>query len=210
MYSSTGDVLQSINLSQNIPEHEGKIMQEIAVVIENVTGSVDAGGRPPKSFEAVITAPNTPDNNAEIGQVIWKDKPAGIETFGNSNVTITDTTGTQRVVYYSRPAGQFIAVRVTYTLYNEESFPAEGNQLIQDAVVAYGNSISVGEDVIPKRFYGSIYTAVEGIDDLTVECQVLAASGDTPVGGSWSEALIPVSDADVATFSVVDTYPVGP
>lgn len=179
-----------------------------AVVVENVTAVTDAGGRPSKSFEAIVTAPDTTDNNLSIGQVIWNDKPAGIETFGNSSVTITDSLGIERTINYSRPAGQFIATRVTYTLYNEELFPAGGNALIQNAVVEYGNSLSVGEDVIPKRFYGAIYSAVSGIDDLTVECQTLTSQGDTPDGGLWSEALIPISDSSVASFSSTDVYPI--
>ena len=178
-----------------------------ALVVENDTGVV-VDDRPAKSFECVVTAPITTAIDEAIANTIWNDKPAGIQTVGNTAISITDSTGVQRIINFSRPEGTFIAVRVTYGLYNEEVFPADGPTLIRDAVVTYGSSLAAGEDVIPQRFYGSIYSAVEGIGDLTVECQVLPSQGATPNAGSWSEAIIPIGEADVASFNGGDVYTV--
>jgi hypothetical protein len=177
-----------------------------AVVVENITDEV-VEGRPVNSFEAIITAPDTDEVNLEIATAIWNDKPAGIRTFGNTMVSITDTAGKPQSIYFSRPEGVVIATRVTYTLYDEEVFPLDGATLIKNAVVSYGNALAAGEDVIPKRFYGPIYIAVEGLSFITVECQTLAYQGQNPTG-VWSDASIAVDTADVASFNVSDVYTV--
>ena len=172
-----------------------------ALVVENDTGVV-VDDRPAKSFECVVTAPITTAIDEAIANTIWNDKPAGIQTVGNTAISITDSTGVQRIINFSRPEGTFIAVRVTYGLYNEEVFPADGPTLIRDAVVTYGSSLAAGEDVIPQRFYGSIYSAVEGIGDLTVECQVLPSQGATPT--NYSGQVTSVTDqAGAARFNYV-------
>jgi uncharacterized phage protein gp47/JayE len=178
-----------------------------AIVVENVSG-VTVNGRPPKSFECIVTAPDTTAINTEIANTIWGDKPAGIELVGNTAVTIVDSTNTQRVINFSRPLEVVIATRVTYSLYDEEVFPDNGASFIKAAVVNYGNLLTAGEDVIPKRFYGSIYSSVEGISDLVVECQTLTTQGDTPVEGSWSEAKISIAGSNITTFNEGDTYSV--
>jgi hypothetical protein len=178
-----------------------------AVVIENTAG-VTVEGRPPKSYECIVTAPSTVAANNAIANAVWNDKPAGIELIGNTVVTITDSTGLKRDIYFSRPQGIPIAIKVTYTLYDEESFPFDGPTLIKNAVVAYGTSLDAGEDIIPKRFYGSIYSAVEGLGNIVVESQVLPSQGATPVEGSWSQVATPVTESDIASFNIGDVYTV--
>ena len=178
-----------------------------AYVIEN-TDNVVVDGRPANSFECVVTAPTTTEVNEEVATVIWNDKPAGIQTHGNVSVPIVDTTGVTRVIKFSRPDEVFIAVRATYSLYDEETFPVDGPATIINTIVAYGSSLPVGKDVVPQRFYGPIYSAVNGIGDLKVECQTLASQGDTPVLGLWSEATIPVGLASISSFNVTDTFTV--
>src|SRR5260221_13941560 len=57
------------------------------------------GGRPPKSFEAVVQGGSDDD----IANQIWLTKPAGIETFGNVNngngVPITDSQGGKQIIF---------------------------------------------------------------------------------------------------------------
>jgi uncharacterized phage protein gp47/JayE len=178
-----------------------------AVVVENVS-SVTVDGRPPKSFECIITAPDTVAINTAVATAIWEDKPAGIELVGNTAVTITDSTSTQRSINFSRPVEVIVATRATYSRYGEEVFPDDGPTLIKSAIVNYGSSLNSGADVIPKRFYGSIYTAVGGISDLIVECQVLNNQGDTPIEGSWSEDKIAINESDITSFNVGDIYTV--
>ena len=65
------------------------------LILNSVVTSVSAqtatitGGRPPKSFEAVVQR-GTDD---AVANQIWKSKPAGIETYGNTEIDITDSQG---------------------------------------------------------------------------------------------------------------------
>ena len=169
-------------------------------LVENLTSSIDGEGRAPHSYEMIVDG----GVDGDIGQAIFNEKPAGIETSGDISVPVIDASGATRIIWFSRPEDIHIAVRVTYDLYDEESFPINGAEEIVNAVLATGEDLNVGDDVIPKRFYGPIYDSVEGINDLTVEMQVLASSGDAPLGGSWSGDKISISGSQVASFNLID------
>lgn len=185
----------------NIPEVTGVSIEE------NVSNVTDSEGRPPHSFEVIVTAPTTDAINNTVATAIWNDKPAGIETYGNTSIVIKDSSNRDRTVRFSRPEDVFVAVRVTYSLYSEEDFPDNGEAQIEQAVVEFGSGLSPGIDVIAPRFNGSIYQ-VPGIANILVETQVLVSSGATPNPSSWSIAPIPIAQNQVAAFNQTDVYTV--
>lgn len=176
------------------------------IVEENSSSVVDAEGRPPKSFEVVVTAPDTDDINTSIATAIFNDKPAGIETFGTTTVVINDATGRPQTINFSRPSSVFIAARVTYTLYSEQTFPSNGNELIRQAVVSTGNSLAAGRDMDPALFYGPIYSSVQGITVTSIEVQELTAQGDTPDPAAWQVTPVPITQSAVASIAGSDVY----
>lgn len=181
-------------------------LSDVSTVLieENETNAINALGLPPHSFEVILSAPDNDDVNQLIAKTIWDEKPLGIQTYGNTAVVYTDSTGIDRTINFSRPSEIVAAVRVTYSLYSEETPTTGIETTIRNTIVAYGNSLTSGTDIIPKRFYQDIYANTEGLEDVTVEMQVLAASGDTPVGGSWSEARIPVLPSETSSFTPTD------
>jgi uncharacterized phage protein gp47/JayE len=174
------------------------------LLVENLSDVVDGEGRPPHSYEVIVEG----GVDGDIARAIFNEKPAGIQTFGDITVNVLDQTETPRAISFSRPDDIIIATRVTYDLYDEELFPPTGPDDIVQAVLEAGNALGIGEDVIPKRFYGPIYAAVSGLNDITVEMQILASSGDVPNPGSWSEAKISISDSQVSSFNLADVYTV--
>lgn len=134
----------------------------------NVT---QTGGRVPKSFEAVVQG----GSDEDIANEIWFTKPAGIQTFGNTLETITDSQGELQPIYFSRPTPIYIWVRVELTLYSEETFPTNGLSLVAQAIKNYGDSLQVGEDVLLQRVNAQIFN-VSGI-----------ASGDMEIAFTYSE-----------------------
>ena len=64
--------------------------------------------------------------------------------------------------------------------------------MIVDAVLNYGNTLTVGNDVILQRFMGAIYQNVPGIGYITV-----TASTD---GVTYSSTNIQIDARHVATF----------
>jgi uncharacterized phage protein gp47/JayE len=188
-----------------IPSIETAILNNVAGVTsvsitENVTAETDGAGRPPHSYETVVVG----GNNSDIGEEIWRTKPAGIKLHGNTNVVIVDSNGNNRSIDFTRPSAVHTAVRVSYTTYGEETYPVGGDATIKSTVASHINSLGLDVDVITGRMFGPIYSAVEGINELTVEIQTLANQGDTPSGGSWSEDKISIDSDEYASTIVTD------
>jgi len=181
------------------------IAQVSTVLIEeNETNSTNALGLPPHSFEVILSAPDNEEVNQLIAKTIWDEKPLGIQTHGNTSVIYKDATGTDRTLKFSRPAKVITAVRVTYTLYAEETPTTGIETAIRNAIVTYGNSLTSGTDIIPKRFYQDIYRNTNGIEDVTVEMQRITNSGDTPIPANWSEGRISVLPSETSSFVTAD------
>lgn len=135
-------------------------------VYENDTESTDANGLPPKSFSVVILG----GNSQTIAETIWEVKPAGIATYGNTTVTISDTQGIPHDINFSRPEEVDIYIDVTISQAENQSVPANVETQILDALEQYfEDNFSVGDDVIYSRLYVPIQS-IEGfqIDSLTI------------------------------------------
>ena len=159
-----------------------------ANVYENDQDTTDAEGRPPHSIEAVV---NGGEAN-EIGLTIWQKKSAGIDTFGSQSVTINDSQGFAHTIKFNRPIVVPIYLRITVTEYPEEALPPNAQNLISDAVLNYGNTLTVGNDVILQRFMGAIYQSVPGIGYITVEASTN--------GSTYTTNNISIDARHVATF----------
>lgn len=177
-----------------------------AQVIENDTDEEDEDGRPPHSFETVVIG----GDDDEIALAIWESKGAGIATFGNTAVIIEDSNGVERTINFTRPVVINMAIRITYTLYDEEEFPVDGEDTIAELALEHLNDLGLNVDVIPQRFFGTIYSGVPGIDELTVEVQQITNPGDTPSGVAWQDTKFEIDFDEISQTTEVDIYIVGP
>lgn len=159
-----------------------------AYVYENDQDTTDADGRPPHSIEAVVNGGEVD----EIGLVIWQKKSAGIDTYGSESVSINDSQGFPHTIHFNRPIVVPIYLDIAVTEYPEEALPPNAQTMIVDAVINYGNTLTVGNDVILQRFMGAIYQNVPGIGYITV-----TASTD---GVTYSSTNISIDARHVATF----------
>lgn len=150
---------------------------EYVAIYENRTLITDAFGLPGKSFEAVVSGGLSQD----IADKIWEVKPAGIQPYGNTNVDVLDDNGDVQSVGFSRTTTKYAWVKVTVNLLDpEEALPPTVIASITAAVLSYGNSIGIGKDIIPQRFYGPIYAATDGLANITVEADATATIGGPP------------------------------
>lgn len=133
-----------------------------ALVFENTTEVTDGFGRPAKSFEAVVEG----GTDADIAQVIWDDKPAGIATYGTETVVVTDSQGFDHDVKFSRPTTVDIWVELDLT--TTAAYPVNGDDLVKAAVLAYGDALSLNDDVIVYPSLVAALAAVPGIIDVVV------------------------------------------
>lgn len=159
-----------------------------AYVYENDQDTTDADGRPPHSIEAVVNGGEAD----EIGLAIWQKKAAGIDTYGSQSVSINDSQGFPHTIKFNRPLVVPVYLRITVTEYPEEALPPNAQAMITEAVLNYGNTLTVGNDVILQRFMGAIYQNVPGIGYIAV-----TASTD---GVTYSTNNIQIDTRHVATF----------
>lgn len=159
-----------------------------AYVYENDSDTTDSEGRPPHSIEAVVNGGETD----EIGLTIWQKKAAGIDTFGSQSVSINDSQGFPHTINFNRPLIVPIYLNITVTEYPEEALAPNAQAMITEAALNYGNTLTVGNDVILQRFMGAIYQNVSGIGYITV-----TASTN---GSTYSSNNISIDARHVATF----------
>lgn len=127
---------------------------EYANVYENETGVYDATyDLPGHSFKALVVG-GVP---ADIAQVIWKNKPLGIGTEGNTSEFIFDSQGFQHEIKFSRPTPLRIYISMELSTYS--GFPADGPNQIKSALAEYfRENFEIGQDVIYSRLFTPINT----------------------------------------------------
>jgi len=171
-----------------------------AVVLENDTNAENSNGLPPKSFQVVVSG----GTNADVAEVIWLKKPAGILSFGDITVEIIDSQGIAHDISFSRPTPVVVYVKVTLTTFPE--YPANGDDLIKQAIVDYANgdlvdnrSFGLGDNVIYTRLYTPINSvAGHEIDDLQISI-VSPADGVINIPISITQ----IADLQIANITVI-------
>ena len=161
-----------------------------------------SGGRPAKSFEAVVQGGTA---NA-IGEAIWLAKPAGIETFGNSSVVIVDSMGNDQTIYYSVPTPVYIWVEVALTVYNEEIFPVDGVQQVAQAIYNFGagnastgqEGLGIGQSVFIQQVNAQIFT-VPGISSGSM---MIAGTTNPDITPDFGSSDITISQTSISVWNI--------
>ena len=167
-----------------------------ALVLENDTDAVDANGLPAHSFQVVVSG----GADIDVADIIWLKKPAGIQAFGDITEQIIDSQGVSHDISFSRPTAVTIYVEVTLTTFAE--YPANGDDLIKQAIVDYANgdlvdnrSFGLADNVIYTRLYTPINSvAGHEIDDLQIS---IVSPADGVVN-------IPISITQIADFQIAN------
>lgn len=167
-----------------------------AFIIENKE-ITPVDGLPPKSYNCVVVNGDA----VNIANKIWETKPVGVETHGSIVSTVKDIKGGTHTVKWDRPTEVYIFVEVTFSKYNEEEFPSNGNALIREAVLEYGQSLTLDNDIIPERFLGNIYRAVDGVDSVSIRIGKTYNVNDTSPSGGYQTTRIAISDKELPLFT---------
>lgn len=166
-----------------------------ASVISNRTNIVDVDGRPPKSFECIVSG----GDQQVVAQTIWDYAPAGIEFVGDISVVVQDLSGNNQTVKFSRPESVYIWVKVQRALYSEETYPADGDTQIKNNILAFAlGEYVLGKDVIRQRITTPIYQ-VPGIGDIQITIFGSTNPDDTPV---YNILDIEVAANQLAVFNI--------
>jgi len=162
-------------------------------IIENRTDTVDFNGRPAHSFETVVAG----GADADIGQLLWEIKPAGIETTGNEFYEATDSTGSPQPIRFSRAVQVFIWVDVVLTPSGEDNLPVNIQAVVADAIIDFTSSISVGDDVIYQSLFVPIYRDIPGVGMAAV---TIGASNNIETEPAYASENIIIADNEIARF----------
>jgi uncharacterized phage protein gp47/JayE len=157
-----------------------------ALVLSNRTDAT-VNGIPPHAFHTIIW-PDVGDDEA-IARVIFLRQPAGIQAFGSTTLTITDTQGEDQPVAFSYATA--IPMYMTATITTDADFPANGNAQVAAALLAEGNGLNVGDDVKVWKFIGAL-DAIPGILTISIAVDITI----TPVATSN----ITIANTEIATF----------
>lgn len=165
------------------------------IIYENDTDVTDFYGQPPHSIWCIVSG----GTNQDIADKIWEKKAAGIKTFGNTSVGVFDSLEIPHTVAFSRPTQKYVHVKVTIDgYYAEEDFPADGDDQIKEAIVAYGENFTIGQDIILQRWNVPVFS-VPGIQSVTIEQDVTDNPGDPAV---FASADIPLGKSEIANMDV--------
>lgn len=123
-----------------------------AVVYENITNEVDSNNLPAKSIEAVVVGG---DNN-DIAEIIFKKKPAGIDSFGNIITTIIDSQGLSHIIKFSRP--ELVDVYVSLNLITNADWDDSSIVQIKRSIIEYiGGTTDQSKECEGVGIAGTIY-----------------------------------------------------
>lgn len=140
-------------------------------VYENVTMYGDVNGLPPKSFSAVIHG----GNSLEIADTIWKVKPAGIQTHGNTILNVRDSQGLPHEIKFSRPKDINIYFKIDISHEENGSIAFDTDIKIAESIAEYfKNNYSVGDDVT----YSRMYLPIQSVSGFQVDSLLIGDSED--------------------------------
>lgn len=164
-----------------------------ANVIVNDTDNTDTGGRPPHSFTCYVTGGVGYDE--DIAETIFDKKPIGIKTHGTTSCKITDESGKEHTIYFSRTTNVNVFVQIA--IVTTSAFEGDGGiEKIKNNVMEYINSLGVGNSVILSAIYSYIYSVV-GVKEVTT--LKLSTNGTT-----FEANNIAISDTQSAICSAVE------
>ena len=128
-------------------------------VVANNTTTTDANGVPAQHVWCIVDG----GTNSEIAQAIFEHTAAGIGYHGNTTVSHTDSvTGDTFSIKFERPVDQNVWVSVDLT--SDSDYPADGDDQVEAAILAYFDTLQLGNDVIHSR----LYTPINTIDGHTI------------------------------------------
>ena len=163
---------------------------ESVTVYENDTDVVDPNGLPPHSFTVVILG----GVSESIAETIWRNKPMGIPSNGDTYVDITDSQGFTQRIYFERPDP--VTIYIDIDINYDEQYPADGAEQIKSAIIDYAKTyFGVGEDIIYSRLYTPI-NSVPGfqVNDLSI------GTSPAPTG----KVNIPINFNEIGSFESIN------
>jgi len=120
-------------------------VSKVKILDNNTDSPID--GVPARNFSPVVVG----GNRAEIAKIIFRYMGVGNPSFGDiSQLLISDVTGDAYTISFNIPTELLTVVAVTLT--TDATFNTDtGLEEVSDNIVAYFNSLEIGEDLIIQK-----------------------------------------------------------
>lgn len=138
---------------------------ESVTLFVNPDDVIDADDMPPHSVEALVRMPAGSDMDQLVLNSLFDNVAAGIATTGTTTGTVTDSSGTDQTVSFSRPVEVPIYVIVEVDV-DPNEFPDDGADQIEAAIVAWGDAQKTGKDAVASGVSAQAFS-VDGVTDVT-------------------------------------------
>ena len=159
-----------------------------AVGYQNDTNVTDADGRWPHSIEMVVDG----GDETEIALQIWDKKAAGIQTFGNTEITINGDEGEPITIRFNRPEYVYVWFSITITLNPAEILPPNYVEAISTIITETMVRVELGRPIIPQRLIEHlIFANVPGIANIITETFYSTDPDQAPT--AYSPGVIPIT-----------------
>lgn len=154
-------------------ELSARPLVEAVIVFQNNKFIEDSEGREPKSVDVVVLG----DNEQDLADAIFKVVGGGISTVGEISRTVIDSQGFSHTVKFSRPTSVPIYIELDLTV--DASYPSDGDTQVQNAILEYGDTQGVGQDVVVYGYKSliSVFNDIPGIVD--IELRIGKTAGPT-------------------------------
>lgn len=168
-----------------------------AAAISNRTGAVDALGNPPYSVNPVVYPGAVAE--AEICATLWASLNAATRPSGAEICLVVDDQGyTQEILWdIAGPNNVFVTAAVT----PGANYPIGGDAAVEQAIVDYAATLSIGDRVVPSLIHCAIVEAVDGIDALLVTAKLGGVPAPTDIQ-PVEVALDSIANIDAGTITV--------
>lgn len=164
-----------------------------ARILQNTTDVVNGDGMPPHTVEALVRG----GDDTEIATLLLETGiGVGYATFGNTSLVVEDDLGVDYTIQFSRPVQVPIWVALV-VLVDEDTFPADGAELIKLAIVTWGDAQDTGKDVVAAAISAQAFS-IPGMLDVP-QCFI----GIAPLPGSGTTIVLPIRSLAVYDTSQI-------
>lgn len=161
-----------------------------AYVTENDTGTTKAIGDVTLPANSIYVAVEGGDD-ADVARAIWQKKSPGCAYYGNTTVTVEDTSSGYDVPYpsynvtFQRPSD--LPIYFAVTLANNGLVPANATTLVQDAIMSAFNGgdggprARIGATIYASRFYAIVAALGSWVQIVSITIGTTSAAGDNDI-----------------------------
>jgi len=164
-------------------------VQEVQIY-ENDTDSTDANGIPAHSFVPIVLG----GVDSDVASTIWKRKPMGILSYGNTSYTIYDSQGFAHSIGFERPVP--VPIYISMNITTDSNYPEAGDDIIKTNLISYFRAnFGIGDDII----YSRLYTPINNVAGHQVNSLTVGTSANPTGAGN-----IPIAFNQIASLSTAN------